>query len=58
MSRIIWVDNRNDTSAQKLKFVMMPFPQSIYYLYVSGPLTCRHNKEMSFLPVCVVKHLF
>jgi hypothetical protein len=32
-----------------------PLPQSIGYLRVCGPLTCRHQKEMRCLPVCVVK---
>jgi hypothetical protein len=32
-----------------------PLPQSIRYLRVCGPLTCRHQKETRCLPVCVVK---
>jgi hypothetical protein len=34
-----------------------PLPQSICYLRVCGPLTCRHQKETRCLPVCVVKKL-
>ena len=34
-----------------------PLPESISYLRVCGPLTCRHQKETRCLPVCVVKRL-
>jgi hypothetical protein len=34
-----------------------PLPQSIRYLRVCGPLTCRHQKETRCLNVCVVKRL-
>ena len=34
-----------------------PLPQSIGYLRVCGPLTCRHQKETRCLPGGVVKRL-